>query len=223
MKAKTRSIGQIVEEQVNRWQLLKAEKPPETSPPPVVTISRQPGSGGNIVAKRITELLNFDLFYQKVIHQMAQSSKVSTQLLETLDERGLTILEDWIASLVDENHLWPDQYMQHLLKVIGTIGKHGAAVIVGRGANFILPASQRFRVRVVAPRAVRIDHVVRAFDVTTKEAKRRIIRTESDRKAFIRKYFYADIEDPLNYDLVVNTGSLSVDQAAKAICGLVKR
>ncbi len=222
MKTATRSIARIVEEQVNRWRIMSAQEKVDTELLPVITISRQPGSGGNIVAERVAEILGYDLFHQKVIHEMAQSSKVSRQLLETLDEKGLNILEDWIASLVDEQHLWPDQYLQHLMKVIGTIGKHGAAVIVGRGANFILPPAQRFSVRIVAPQPVRIDNVARTFGVTPKEAKRRIIRTESDRKAFIRKYFYADIGDPLNYDLVLNTGSLSTDQAAEAVCGLVR-
>ena len=222
MKTAARSITRIVEDQVNRWRILGAENPPRTAFLPLVTISRQPGSGGNIVAEQVAEMLGYDLFHQKVIHQMAQSTKVSTRLLETLDEKGLSILEDWIASLVDEQHLWPDQYLQHLMKVIGTIGNHGAAVIVGRGANFILPPERRFSVRIVAPLPTRIGHVARTFGVTAKEARRRIMRTESDRKAFIRKYFYADIGDPLNYDLVLNTGSLNTDQAARAICGLVR-
>jgi len=222
MKTKTRSISQIVEEQVNRWRLIGPQKQQETAVLPVITISREPGSGGNIVANRVADMLGYDLFHQEVIHQMAQSSKVSTRLLETLDEKGLTILEDWIASLVDEQHLWPDQYLQHLMKVIGTIGKHGAAVIVGRGANFIMPPQQRFSLRIVAPQSIRIENVAQTFDVPAKEAKRRVIRTESDRKAFIRKYFHADIGDPLNYDLVLNTGSLSSEQAAEAVCGLAK-
>jgi cytidylate kinase len=152
---------------------------------------------------------------------MAKSADVSAQLLETLDEKGLSVLEDWISSLVYDRHLWPDQYLQHLMKVIGTIGKHGRAVIVGRGANFILPADNRFRVRVVAPQKERIQHVARDFNIPEDEARRRVIRTESDRRAFIRKYFNADISDPINYDIVINTGTLSVDSAVNLIIAAV--
>ncbi len=222
MKTKARSINQIVEEQVNRWRLLKTAEKPEASVPPVITISREPGSGGRIVAQKVAAAVGFDLFHQEVIHQMAQSARVSRLLVETLDERGLTILEDWVASLVEDHHLWPDEYLQHLMKVIGTIGEHGAAVIVGRGANFVLPPEQRFSVRIVAPQKTRIENVAREFSVSPKEAKRRVIRTESDRKAFVRKYYNADISDPLNYDLVLNTGTLRIEEAADAICSLVK-
>ena len=73
--------------------------------------------------------------YYEFIHDMAESARVSVRLLETLDEKGVSVLEEWISSLVDKRHLWPDRYLQHLMKIIGTIGKHGRAVIVGRGAN----------------------------------------------------------------------------------------
>ena len=56
---------------------------------------------------------------------MARRAEISKQMLATLDERGLSILEDWISSLVYDRHLWPDQYLQHLMNVVGTIGKHG--------------------------------------------------------------------------------------------------
>jgi hypothetical protein len=126
-------------------------------------------------------------------------------------------IKNWIASLVHVRHLWPDQYLQHLMKVIGIIGKHGGAVVVGRGANYILPPENRFRVRVVAPLEVRIDHVARNFDASRDEARKRVIRTESDRRAFIRKYFNADISEPTQYDLVINTDNISIETAAKTV------
>ena len=212
-----KSISQIVEEQVHRWQIQQKEKPEEKPIAPVVTISREPGSGGRIVAQNLAARLGFEVFHQEVLHEMAKGAEVSEQLLATLDERGLSILEDWISSLIDDRHLWPDQYLQHLMKVIGTLGKHGRSVVVGRGANFILPPEQRFRVRITAPQGLRIKNVARDFNLSPDEAKRRVIKTESNRKAFIRKYFNADIADPTNYDLVMNTATLTVDNAVDVI------
>jgi cytidylate kinase len=59
--------------------------------------------------------------------------------------------------------------------------------------------------------------VAQEFNLSEEDAKRRVIKTESDRKAFIRKYFNADIADPDNYDLTINTKNLSVDKAADLI------
>mgnify|MGYP001818074823 CR=1 FL=1 len=216
MKTKTRSVQQIIEDQFKKWKAQKFEEKAK-GPMPVVTISREPGSGGEIIAGKLSDKLSFDLFHQEVIHEMAQAANVSTTLFETLDEKGLNTLENWISSLVDDRHLWPDQYLQHLMKVVGAIGKHGRAVIVGRGANFILPPKGLFRVRVIAPMESRIRHVVEYFNVTKEQAKRRIIQTESDRRAFIRKYFHANIADPQHYDMIVNTETFTLDAATDSI------
>jgi len=217
MKAKSRSVPQIIEEQIHRWQLLKKEDRVEKSGVSIITISREPGSGGRVVAERLTERMGFDLFDHEVLHGMAKSADVSDKILETLDERGLSILEDWISSLVHQRHLWPDRYLHHLLKVIGAVGKHGRAVIVGRGANFILPPENCCRVRIVAPPEQRIAAVSRTFNVTPEEARRHVIRTESDRRAFIRKYFNADITNPANYDIVINMEAVTIDTAVQTI------
>jgi len=53
------------------------------------------------------------------------------------------------------------------------------------------------------------------------KARRRIIRTEPDRRAFIRKYFNADIADPRNYDLTINTGTLTIEKSIRTICTML--
>ena len=220
MKHNSRSKEQIIEEQMRRWRLMQIEKPVKESSFPIITVSREPGCGGSIIAKKVADRLELDLFDQEVLHAMAKSSNVSAQVLKTLDEKGLSIIEDWISSLVRERHLWPDQYLKQLMKVIVTIGEHGRAIIVGRGANFPLQPDSCIKVRVVSPQRMRIENVAKSYNIPENEARRRVIRTESDRRAFIRKYFYSEIADPVNYDIVINTATLSMDDAAGAIAAL---
>ena len=215
-------MEQIIEEQVRRWQIIQADEKKADERISVITISREPGSGGNILAESLSQQLEFDLFYQEFIHKMAESAHVSVRLLETLDEKGASVLEEWISSLVDRRHLWPDRYLQHLMKIIGTIGKHGRAVIVGRGANFVLPPEKRISLRVISSLETRIRNVSQAFGTTAAEARSRILKTESDRKAFIKKYFHEDIQNPLNYDIIINTEDLSIDDAMNAVIGTLE-
>ena len=223
MMMRKRSIEQIVDEQVKKWGYAtksSVDKKPAIS---LVTVSREPGSGGKLIAQGIAERLNFDLFHQEVIHEMAQSAKVSTRVVESLDEKGLSMLEDWISAVVHRRHLWPDEYLQHLLKVVSTIGEHGRAVLVGRGANFILPIEETFRLRFIAPRAFRAQKVAEDFDISIKAAEIRILKTESERLAFIRKYFHADIAAPLNYDLVLNTSAFTLEECIAGVCNMIGR
>lgn len=221
MKTKARSIPQIIEGQIQRWQLMHSKKTTSKPGPLTITVSREPGSGGRIVAQKLAEKLGFEVFHQEVLVEIAKRADVSDKLLATLDEKGLNVLEDCISALVYDRHLWPDEYLKHLMKVIGAIGKQGRAIIVGRGANFVVPPQNRLRLRIVAPRKVRIENVVKTYEVSADEAKRHIIRTESDRRAFIRKYFNADIADPTNYDLVLNTGSLEIDKAVTTVLAVL--
>ena len=222
MKTKSRSIEQIIEEQMHRWQLMKSKKVEKKLNVSTITISREPGSGGRMVAKNLAAKLDFKVFHQEVLIEIAKRADVSDKLLATLDEKGLTVLEDCISSLVYDRHLWPDEYLKHLMKVIGAIGEHGRAIIVGRGANFVVPPQNRLRLRIVAPQGVRIANVAHVFDLTAEDAKRHIIRTESDRRAFIRKYFNADITDPINYDIVINTGALEIDKAVETVIAAMR-
>ena len=209
MKSKARSIERMIEEQVQKWQMSRMEKAEKQTLRPVITISRDPGSGGRILAQALAKRHGLDLFHQEV--------------LATLDEKGMSVLQDWIRSMLHERHIWPDEYLQHLLKVIGTIGKHGHAVVVGRGANFILPPEGRLRLRLIAPLDSRIANVSGTYGVSAEEAQGRIIRTESDRRAFIRKYFNADITDPKNYDIILNMEYLSIEAAADIVTAALER
>ncbi|MBA4368046.1 MAG: cytidylate kinase-like family protein [Desulfobacterium sp.] len=220
MITKKRTIQQIVEEQSKRWEMMKSKsKQDRHDEISVITVSREPGSGGKLIAQGIAEKLGFDLFHQEVIHEMAESAQAKKMLMETLDEKGLSVIEDLISSLVYERHLWPDEYLKHLMNVVGTIGKHGRAVIVGRGVNFILQKERTFRIRVIAPLERRIQNVMKEYGSSEEETRRRVLRTESDRRAFIRKYFNTSITDPVNYDLIINTDTMDLDMAVKAVIG----
>ncbi len=211
-----RSTLRIIEDQIIKWKYMQTKKKQEPQKISVVTISREAGSGGITIANKLAQDLGLYFFHGEVVLKMAESANVSTRLLETLDERGQNILEEWIASFY-KNHLWPGAFKKHLAKVIGTIGQHGNAVIVGRGANFFLPADKTFNVRIIAPLNTRIKNVSCKYEISAAEAKKRIIRTEFERKAYIKKYFYADISDISNYNLLINTERTEIDRAVEII------
>jgi cytidylate kinase len=218
----TRSMERIVEDQILQWQKLISKKKDAYGEVNVITISREYGSGGVIVAEKIAKKLGYDLFHQEIIQEMANSAKISKQIVKTLDGKGLSVLEESISAMVNDRHLWPDQYLRHLMKVVGTIGRHGRAVIVGRGANFIIPVEKILRIRVICPLPIRIKNIAKRLNVPEPEAHKIVLKTDADRRSFIRKYFYADITDPHNFDVVINTGRISYDTAVESIIAGLK-
>jgi cytidylate kinase len=151
---------------------------------------------------------------------------MSTKVIESLDEKELSRRDDWLSSLFETRHLWVDSYLRHLTKVIGTFGRQGNVIIVGRGAQYILPPEDTFRLRFIAPMEIKIRNVMRDYGSTKEDAEKYVIKTDSDRRAYLRKYFNADVTDPSHYDMVINTGKLGIDgtvEAAKAAFGIWKK
>ncbi|MCX7635324.1 MAG: cytidylate kinase-like family protein [Syntrophales bacterium] len=215
MNIKKRDAWQLVEAQLSKWNSdAKERKKEQKEPGPVITISREAGCGGTKIAQKLAERLGMDLMGGKIIQMVAESVEMSEKVVKSLDEKEISTRDTWIDSLFETRHLWPDQYLHHLTKVIGTIGRHGNAIILGRGANFILPEKDTFRVRIIAPFDVKVANVLKT---TRDEAERYIIKAEADRRAFVRKYFNQDVTDPLHYDLVINMRAITIDGAVEAI------
>ena len=213
----------MIDEQVRKWQqATDRRKKKQEQPGPVITISREPGSKGHVLAKKIAEELKIDLFDREIIHEVAKSANMSEKVVQSLDEKERSILDNWIQFLKTSRWFWGDEYVSYLTKVIGTIHEHGNAVILGRGANMVLPPEETLRVRFIAPFDERVKNISTEQNISQEKAKQYLYKEESDRKAFVRKYFHVDIDDAVNYDLVINTQYVKSDQIIDIIKALLK-
>jgi cytidylate kinase len=137
--------------------------------------------------------------------------------MQSIEKERMTGIEDFISSLINKDYIWSGLYLEHLIKIIKVIAAHGRAVIVGRGADFILRPEKRFSVRIIAPIDIRIQNVVSTYGVSESEAEKRILKRESRRRRFIKEAFDGDVDNPIHYDMILNTGRLSIDAAAVSI------
>ena len=220
------TMDRMVEQQLKKWRTRIGEgldvfdyglETETVKGGPVITISREPGSGGSEIARKLAKDLSMDLMGSQIIQHVAESARMSRKVIESLDEKEVTMRDTLLNTLFKDRHLWPDEYLQHLTKVIGTIGRYGNAIIVGRGANYILPQSETFRVRIIAPMEYRIKYVMEDRKYERAQAEQYVVKTENDRKAFVRKYFNVDVADFKQYDIVINTGSVTIEGGAEAI------
>jgi cytidylate kinase len=222
-------MDKMVQQQLDKWRRLldKCLKQgidiEDFKGGPVITVSREPGSGGSEIARRLARALGMDLIGAQIIQHVADSAKMSRRVIESLDEKEVTFRETLLSSLFGEYRPWPGEYLQHLTRVIGTIGVFGNVIIVGRGANHVLPPEKAFKVRIIAPMDFRIKHFMEDRGYTKAEAEQYVIKTENDRKAFVRKYFNADVTDPKQYDIIINTGTMKLDAATITIITAFKK
>ncbi len=235
MDVMTESMRRILDRQLDRWASLESDRPCHKAPGvKVICVSRQPGSGGKLVAAKVALALGLKYHDRELIQKVAERSKAEQAAVESRDERGHSMFEGWMDALVRQRgllperylrhlHLFPDEYLDSLMAVISDIAEGDGGIIVGRGAHFVIPPADCFRVRIVAPLEERVRNLAHLLDLSSTRARMLVMRRDADRKAFARFYFQQDIADPENYDLVVNTGTFDLGQAADAVVAGFRR
>lgn len=190
---------------------------------PVITVAMEPGSGGYLIAESVAQRLGYTLYSKRLLIAMANKADVKQSVLETIEKQRPTLIEDFVASILPKHdYVYPGDYFEQLKETISNIAVLGKAVIVGRGANFIIPPERRFSIRVVAPLEIRVKNVAFHFKVTLEEAKKRIANREAKRKAFIRDNFRQDIGDFMKYDLTINTERMDLQTCTELVVGAIK-
>ncbi len=194
------------------------------SEPPIITISREMGAGGHPIAKLVVKKLGkpWKLYHKNLIDQIARSSKLQKELIKQVDEQKRAMVEELIYHILGKRYLTLSHYYKHLVKTLAVIGKRGYAVIVGRGANFIL--KNAFKVRIICDMEQRIKWEMEFEKISRAEAIRRIKKSDEERYKFVKTLFNHDIRKAHHYDLVIKTGEdLSINDAADVIVLLAKR
>jgi Cytidylate kinase-like family len=147
----------------------------------------------------------------------------SLRLLEFTFPLAGSYLGECLSSLFDKYQVGSDAYLRHLFAAVRGLGAAGRCVIVGRGANFLLPAETTLRVRLVALPEDRAREVARRLGVSIREAGAWVRTIDCERSAFCKLTFKENPAAPHHYDLVVNTSRLWVDEAADVITETLRR
>lgn len=192
--------------------------PPETLPPkrpgPWVSISRQAGSGGRELARQIAEPLGWRIYDREIVSSIAKKTHSSESLLRERDGKTTGAFDGYLAHLLVPDDPGQAGFLEEMGRVIVAIAQQGGAVILGRGANWLLGTEGGLRLRVVAPLESRIENLVREEGISPSQARKAIDRLDAAQRRFIRQTFGRDIDDPLGYDMVLNLGTMLPEVAA---------
>lgn len=204
----------------------KAEKV-EARKRPVVTISRQTGAGGHATGEALAAYLQgkapktsppWTLFDRKLVEEVLADHQLPAKLADFMpDQRLLSGIEDVVEELLGM-HPASWHLVQQTTETILRLAEMGNVILVGRGASIItghLP--QAFHVRLVGSPEVRAEFLIQTQGLSKRKALATLEQEDVSRKRYIRRYFKRDIDDPLLYDLVVNTDRIPTDEAARIV------
>jgi len=211
-----RDAQKLVDDQVRKWEQGERKRAGEEAAEawPLITVSREFGALGTATGEIAAEKLGFSFWDQEIVHTIAEQTGIRETLLASLDEQARTRIEDFIGESVFGAGTTAAKYVRQVIQVVRTLERHGGAVVIGRGAQFILAPEAALRVRVICPYEKRVADYAKREGLSEGEAERQVVRVERERQSFIRRHYDRDVGDPAHYDIVVNTEDIPADQAA---------
>lgn len=213
----------LADRRVTEWfrrQQASTEREHEPDAPdraPVITISRQYGAGGITVAGDLARRLGppWEVWEKELIEAVASSAQVRTEMVESLDQRSLSWMDEMLRRTFGRDVLDPAAYKKHLAQTLLALSQQGFKIIVGRGANFVL--HHALNIRLLASEEYRVHTTVEREKVTEQEALEKLRAMDHVRADYTRKVFGRAISDPTAYDIVFRVDTLGLGVTEETI------
>lgn len=196
------------------------------NPGPIITISRETGTGATKICERLIDHLNqyaieeykdWAYFDRKLIEKVMEDHNLPEHFRKYLSEEKPAKIDSWFGEILG---ITPSKLLllHKTSQTINKLAEFGNVILVGRGANIILSNLERaFHIRLIAPINFRIENAMKLYNLDRKDAEE-FIKTEDEfRKDYILKYFHKNVEDPHLYHAIINTNLLSFDEIAEMI------
>jgi hypothetical protein len=197
----------------------RGEAAPRPGAPAAVTlaISREAGSRGGSIARRIGKRLGWQVYDQELLEFLCANDAARQSVLADVpaDAAG------WVAAQLDrvgrDRGIDPRAEGGEMPRLILSLAARGQAILVGRGAGFYLPREASLHVRVVAPLPDRIAHMADWSRLTREQAAEQVRVRDERRAEFLLRHFGRRTADQYDFDLVINSGLLSEETCADVI------
>jgi len=181
----------------------------------VITISREPGTGGEEIAARLAGKLGFLLVDKHRLSELWREID--------LDESKLFHIDEDIPS---DAHLLDDEteaFIRVVPDLLVQLAEEHDLVVIGRGSQGLFrDRPGTLHVRIVGSRKFRIQQLQSHEGLSAREARRRLRQLEDQRSRYIRFLYRLKWTDPYFYDLVLRMDHLSIEQALNVLVSAVK-
>lgn len=193
-----------------------------------ITISRESGARATTLANLLAQSLgektghSWDIYGSNLIAELLEANHLSPKIAQFLPEGRISEANAIVGELVGLHpNLW--ELTQKAKDLMRNIARRGHAIFIGRGAAFAtLGVPHGVRVRLVAAPDIRAKNVAARLGITEEAALAHNTKLDAERRAYIRRNFDADASDPHHYDLVINSGTMSMTAIVDFISQLVQ-
>ena len=195
----------------------------------VITISKESGTEPGKVVSIAAKKLGYEYIGKKLAAEIAKDLHLSEAEVQTFKQtsqtRILRLMDRYTCSLVqkvvDREHGCLDDanYYESTKKLVLNLYEADNVIILGWGGQCILRGKPNtLHVRLTKVDDLKIEKVMQDYDLNRQAAKKLVEREEKDSSAYVKHYFGEDWNDARLYDLIIDMGKHSAEQAADIIC-----
>jgi cytidylate kinase len=148
---------------------------------------------------------------------MADRFHLSKEMLSLVDETPGNWVYDVLGTWMDPALIPHEKYVMRLGRLVLAAARRGKVILVGRGARFLLPPNKGLAVRIIAPLAYRVSHIMEHMGGTAAAARTWVENADRERYDFVRRYFRRDVADPHLYDVIINVDRIGPEAAVQTI------
>ena len=189
----------------------------------VITISREFGSGGRTIGKKVAEKLGIPCYDAEIIQEMTKQTGFAPDYVKEAGEYApggflSNAFSNRMLGPTNEDILWERQY-----KVITDLAAKGPCVIVGRCADYVLrDRPDCLHTFFHADTAFRADRIVRLYGERPEKPEKRLKEKDDKRRAYYRHYTGHQWGLAENYDICLDSGRLGIDQCVDILVNAAK-
>ncbi len=197
----------------------------------VITISRQFGSGGRLIGKKLAEKFGVPFYDRELIELAVEESGFSKEVFEKVDERASSSLLYTLSVSPGIMHgvtgmadlPLNDKVFLVQTKIIKDVAAKGGCVIVGRCADYILKEYHNVvNVFIRSNMNDRIDRATNVYKISMNNASKEIQKMDKKRANYYSFYAHSKWGVAENYDLCINSGRIGIDQSVQVIADYVE-
>lgn len=196
----------------------------------VITISREFGAGGSLVAGRVAHALGWTLVDNDFVRRIAEKAGCAPEDVAAHDERAPGFLERLgrvlalaapqlaNAEVGEPADIVEERVVRVTELVVRELAAEGRVVLVGRAAPAVLAWTEgTLHVRLVAPIPFRIRTAAERAGLTEAAAAIQLKETDAQRARYHSRWYHRNWAEASHYDLVINTARSGFDGAAEVI------
>jgi cytidylate kinase len=171
---------------------------------PVITMSRDFGSGGDIIATRLCQRLDLPLYDEELLRAVAERLQDDPAIIRLMDEGFGRAKDMWLYRLLSGKDISHDSYRDTLIKVVMSLGRLGG-VILGRGAHVILAHECALRVRIAGSPEACAKRLAAGGHGEEGALLEQAREMNHRRGKFVWEVFHSRLSDASEFDITVNT------------------